>query len=156
MVMWMRACDRPHTPRRATMATKAELSRRIQRVKAQLSKLGDLRPGTLSEQYNVCRTPGCRCKAEPPQRHGPYHQLSYTRHGRSRTETVRSEDLAAVRAQIANYQKLHELNHQWIVPDLDHDRLRRSQKLSGNATSRQPSLLHLHHARDSQVRLSKP
>jgi hypothetical protein len=125
--MWIgHAIDR--TPRRATMATKAELSRRIQRVKAQLSKLGDLRPGTLSEQYNVCRTPGCRCKAEPPQRHGPYHQLSYTRHGRSRTETVRSEDLAAVRAQIANYQKLRELIDQWIDAAIELDRLRRSQK----------------------------
>src|SRR6266545_1098726 len=89
---------------------------------------GDQRPGTLSEQYNVCRTPGCRCKAEPPQRHGPYHQLSYTRHGRSRTETVRSEDLAAVRAQIANYQKLHELIDQWIDAAIELDRLRRSQK----------------------------
>src|SRR6266540_1911821 len=65
MVMWMRACDRPHTPRRATMATKAELSRRIQRVKAQLSKLGDLRPGTLSEQYNVCGT-AAEARALPP------------------------------------------------------------------------------------------
>lgn len=50
------------------MATEADLSHRIERVKAQLQKLGDLRPGTLSEQYNTCRTPRCRCKAEPPER----------------------------------------------------------------------------------------
>src|SRR2546426_12607914 len=83
------------------MATETELSRRIQRIKTQLTKLGDLRPGTLSEQYNVCRTPGCRCKAEPPQRHGPYHQLSYSRRGRSRTENIRPEHLPDVQAQIA-------------------------------------------------------
>ena len=110
------------------MATEAELSRRIERVKAQLSKLGDLRPGTLSEQYNVCRTPGCRCKAEPPQKHGPYHQLSYSRRGRSRTENVRPEHLPAEQAQIANYHSLRELIDQWIDAAIEQDRLRRSQK----------------------------
>ena len=113
------------------MATEAELSRRIERVKAQLAELGDLRPGTLSEQYNVCRTTGCRCKAEPPQKHGPYHQLSYTRHGRSRSETVRPEDLPAVRAQIHNYQTLRDLIDQWIDAAIELDRLRR------NPTSRE-------------------
>ena len=56
------------------MATEAQLTDTIQRIKAALLALGDLRPGALSEQYNTCRTPGCRCKADPPQRHGPYHQ----------------------------------------------------------------------------------
>ena len=39
------------------MATEAELTDTIQRVKAALLALGDLRPGALSEQYNTCRTP---------------------------------------------------------------------------------------------------
>lgn len=52
------------------MATEAQLTRRTERIKTQLATLGDLRPGTLTEQYNTCRTPGCRCKADPPQRHG--------------------------------------------------------------------------------------
>ena len=47
------------------MATEAQLTDRIQRIKAALLALGDLRPGALSEQYNTCRTPGCRCKADP-------------------------------------------------------------------------------------------
>lgn len=109
------------------MVTEAELTRRIERIKAQLSKLGDLRPGALSEQYNTCRTPGCRCKAEPPQKHGPYHQLSYSRNGRSTTENVRSEDLAGVRAQIRNYRKLRDLVDQWIDTAIELDRLRRSR-----------------------------
>ena len=110
------------------MATEAELSRRIERIKTKLVKLGDLRPGSLSEQYNTCRTPGCRCKADPPQRHGPYHQLNYTRNGKSRTENVRPEDLVAVRAQLANYAKLRDLVDQWIDAGIELDRLRRSAK----------------------------
>ena len=35
------------------MATEAELSARIEQIKTTLVKLGDLRPGSLSEQYNM-------------------------------------------------------------------------------------------------------
>jgi hypothetical protein len=118
------------------MATEAELSRRIEQVKTKLVKLGDLRPGTLSEQYNTCRTPGCRCKADPPQKHGPYHQLSYTRNGRHRTENVRPDDLVAVQAQLANYAKLRDLIDQWIDAAIELDRVRRRQKRSA---PRQPA-----------------
>ena len=112
------------------MTTDTELSERIAQIKTKLTKLGDLRPGTLSEQYNTCRTPGCRCKADPPQKHGPYHQLSYTRNGRHRTENVRPEDLATVHAQLANYAKLRELIDEWIDTAIELDRLRRGQKRS--------------------------
>lgn len=107
------------------MATEAELNRKIRRIKADLADIGDLRPGALSEQYNTCRTPRCRCKADPPQKHGPYHQLSYSRHGRSSTENIRPEHLAAVQAQIANYHRLRELIDEWIDTATELDRLRR-------------------------------
>jgi hypothetical protein len=108
------------------MASERELRARIERVKRQLAALPDLRPGTLSEQYNVCGTPRCRCKADPPQRHGPYHQLSYTRKGRSTSESVRREHLAKVRAKIANYEKLKGLVDQWVELSIELDRLTRS------------------------------
>ncbi|MDP9420133.1 MAG: hypothetical protein M3P53_08310 [Actinomycetota bacterium] len=109
------------------MAMEVELTRRIERVKEQLVALGDLRPGALSEQYNTCRTPGCRCKADPPLRHGPYHQLSYSRRGRSTTENVRPEHVAAVRAQIAAYHELRDLVDEWVDAAIQLDRLRRNQ-----------------------------
>ena len=39
----------------------ATLQRQIEKVKRDLAALGDLRPGSLSTQYNVCGSPGCRC-----------------------------------------------------------------------------------------------
>ncbi len=48
------------------------LEAEIAEIKRQLAAIGDLRPGTLSEQYNVCGNPKCRCKADPPRKHGPY------------------------------------------------------------------------------------
>jgi hypothetical protein len=110
--------------RRTQMPTEEELTRRIEEVKAALAELGDLRPGTLSEQYNVCRTPACRCKADPPQRHGPYHQLSYTHKGRSTTEHVAAEHLDSVAAQIANYRRLRSLVDDWVEAAIKLDRLR--------------------------------
>lgn len=109
------------------MTSEAEITRRIRAIKTRLAALGALRPGTLSEQYNVCGNPTCRCKADPPHKHGPYYQLSYTRNGRSRTESVRPEDLAAVRSQIRNYQSLHTLIDQWVDASIQLDRLRRGK-----------------------------
>ena len=111
------------------MASEQELVRRIERVKAQLGQLGDLRPGKVSVQYNTCGSPGCRCKADPPQRHGPYHHLSYTRAGRGHTESVRPEHLAQVRAQTRNYERLQALLDEWIDAGIELDRLRRKGRV---------------------------
>jgi hypothetical protein len=110
-----------------TTTRESAIVRRIQTTKERIAALGDLRPGTLSEQYNVCGTPNCRCKADPPQKHGPYHQLSYTRNGRSRSESVRSEDLDDVRAQIRNYEQLRALIDEWVGASIELDHLRRSK-----------------------------
>jgi hypothetical protein len=90
------------------------LERRIERIRRELGTLGDLRPGSLSEQYNVCGVEGCRCKASPPQKHGPYHQLSFTRKGKSSSRFVRREELATVKRQLKNYARLRELVDEWI------------------------------------------
>jgi hypothetical protein len=73
-----------------------------------------LRPGHLSQQYNVCGTPGCRCKATPPRKHGPYYQLSYTWQRKSHSEFVRLENLAVIRQQLTNYDRLRALVDEWI------------------------------------------
>ena len=118
--------------RRATVARMAPdphcvLEHRIAAIKAALAALGPLRPGTLSRQYNVCGTPGCRCKDDPAQRHGPYHQLSYTWHGRSRSEFVREPELARVRAQLDNYARLRDLVDQWLDAAIELARLERQR-----------------------------
>jgi len=90
------------------------LLRQIEKVKGQLAAVGDLRPGSLSTQYNVCGSPGCRCKATPPEKHGPYYQVSFTRKGKSSTKFVRKEDLAAIRKELKNYETMKKLVDRWI------------------------------------------
>jgi hypothetical protein len=105
--------------------SQAAIQRRIEQIKAELAQLGPLRPGHLSQQYNVCGTPGCRCKAKPPRKHGPYYQLSYTWQGKSHSEFVRLENLAAVRQQLTNYERLRALFDQWIALGLNAAQLQR-------------------------------
>src|ERR1022692_3696767 len=92
----------------------AQIERQIEKVKRDLAALGDMRPGSLSTQYNVCGKPGCRCKADPPQKHGPYYQVSFTRKGKSSSKFVRKEDLPEVRKQIENYERMKLLTDKWI------------------------------------------
>ena len=103
------------------------LEARIATLKRAMVRLGDLRPGKLSQQYNVCGKADCRCKADPPQKHGPYYQLSFTRGGRSSTQFVRKEDLALVREQLKNYQRLRELIDRWISLGMELSRLKLQQ-----------------------------
>jgi hypothetical protein len=104
------------------------LEKRIQIIKHQISQLGDLRPGALSKQYNICGNPNCRCKADPPLKHGPYYQISFTRHGKSSSQFVREEDLVEVQQQLENYRFLRDLVDEWITLSAQLSSLRLRQK----------------------------
>jgi len=104
------------------------LERRIERIKRALHALGDLRPGSLSQQYNVCGVEGCRCKASPPQKHGPYYQLSFTRKGKATSRFVRREEIVTVRQQPKSYAKLRVLVEDWIDAAMELSTLRLEQQ----------------------------
>jgi hypothetical protein len=108
---------------------KQALEDRIGRIKLEIAALDELRPGSLSKQYNVCGRPGCRCKANPPQKHGPYYQLSFSFRGKNTSEFVRREDLPRVREQIRNYKRLRTLLDQWCAASMALAKLRREEKL---------------------------
>lgn len=116
------------------------LESKIEKIKREIAELGPLRPGTLSQQYNVCGKPDCRCKANPPQKHGPYYQLSFTWKGRSSTHFVRREHLQIVEEQLRNYKKLRELVETWATLGMELSQLQlqqeRSVKPAGRTRSR--------------------
>ena len=111
-----------------TISREKLLLRQIEKVKEQLAALGDLRPGSLSTQYNVCGTPGCRCKATPPEKHGPYYQVSFTRKGKSSSKFVRKEDLNTVRRELKNYEVMKTLMDRWIEMATELSNLRLANK----------------------------
>ena len=114
------------------------LEARISQIKQEILSLdAGLQPGILTQQYNVCGKAGCRCKDDPPQRHGPYYQLSFTRKGKSTTQFVKLEDLRLVRQQVRDYQRLRKLMDQWITLGMKLSRIElRQERQSRTVSSR--------------------
>lgn len=105
------------------------IPRQIEHLKRQLAQLGPMHPGSLSEQYNVCGKPHCRCKdPKHPQKHGPYYQLSFTWRGKSTTRFVRPEHLTEVRQKVANYQRFRELVNAWVDLEVARERAERARE----------------------------
>jgi hypothetical protein len=112
-----------------TMGSIAQLEKRIEEIKRELAALGPMRPGSLSKQYNVCGTPGCRCKdPKNPRKHGPYYHLNYTWRGKCRTEFVKEEAAAELRGQLETYKRFRALTTEWVDVSLELARLRKAGK----------------------------
>jgi hypothetical protein len=110
-----------------------QIQRRIARLQQQLLALGPLHPGSISEQYNVCGTPGCRCKdPKHPQKHGPYYQLSFTWRGQSSTRFLRPEQVEEMRQKVANYKRLRELMNEWVGLAVELERAERAEAKHGD------------------------
>ena len=103
-----------------------QIKERIEAIKRELLGLGPLHPGSVSKQYNICGTPGCRCKdPKNPKKHGPYYQLSYTWRGRHTSRFVRPDQLAGVEAKVENHRRLRDLVNEWISLSVELERLER-------------------------------
>ena len=108
--------------------TTTQIQRRIQQLKRQLVELGPMHPGNLSEQYNVCGTPGCRCKdPKAPRKHGPYHLLTFKCGGRSSSHFNRPEQEAEMRVKVGNYKRFRELTSEWVELAVALERAEREQ-----------------------------
>ena len=72
---------------------------------------GKMLPGSISEQWNVCGMPNCRCKdPKSPRKHGPYHQLSFTLAGKSTSMFIKDDELERVRSATKRYHQFKELS----------------------------------------------
>ena len=70
-------------------------------ITARLAGLAFALPGTVADRMTRCGHPGCRCRADPPRLHGPYHQ--WTRKINGKTVTRRLTP-----SQLADYQPLFD------------------------------------------------
>ena len=90
------------------------------RIKRQIQELGPLHPGRITEQYNVCGTPGCRCKdPDKPRKHGPYASLSYTFQGQSTTRFVRKDCVAEMKRRTQRYERLKKLVAELVEANIE-------------------------------------
>jgi len=97
---------------------------RIEQIKRELSQIGEMRPGSLSKQYNVCGKKECACKHPiHPKKHGPYHQLSYTHKRKSTSQFIREKFVQDINQEISNYKKFKELTEEWVSLSIECSKL---------------------------------
>ena len=91
------------------------MENRVGKIKAELQKIGEMRPGSLNTQLTICGRAGCRCQDEKnPRKHGPYYQLSYVHQGKSSTQFIQKPLVAKVVRQLKNYKSFKALTAEWI------------------------------------------
>ena len=93
--------------------TLSQMEEAIERIKHELMDLGPMSPGSLSRQYR-----------DPKTKKRPFHQISYTHKGRGRSEYVRSEHLAQIRRETANFKRFRKWVEQWVALSLKTSQLR--------------------------------
>ena len=66
-------------------------------------------PGTVADRKTRCGYPNCRCRADPPQLHGPYHQWTRKKNGKTVTRILTDDQLADYGPWFGNQRRLREL-----------------------------------------------
>jgi len=75
----------------------------------QLGQIDGVLPGSVVVRHMPCGKPGCACKAEPPELHGPYIQWTRTVDGKTVTRYLSSEQLERYQPWLDNARRLKEL-----------------------------------------------
>ena len=91
----------------------SQIQRRIEKIKQQLLNIGEMRPGSLTMQYQ-----------KPKEKKGGFYQISYTYKMRSKTEYVRPEFVKDLKGQVAQFKKFKKLMQEWIDLAIEHSQLK--------------------------------
>ncbi len=75
----------------------------------ELATIGFISQGSVVVRYTSCGKPGCRCQANPPQRHGPYYQWSRAVAGKTVSRRLDEREAALYRDWIANRRRLEQI-----------------------------------------------
>ena len=90
-----------------------QIQRRVEKIKQQLLNIGEMRPGSLTMQYQ-----------KPKEKKGGFYQISYTYKMRSKTEYVRPEFVKDLKGQVAQIKKFKKLMQEWIDLAIEHSQLK--------------------------------
>jgi hypothetical protein len=90
------------------------LERRYRELKSRLQDVGFAIAGSVIQRHTICGADNCRCRADPPQRHGPYYQYSRKVAGKTVSRRLTAEQAEQYRAWIVNRRVLDQ-----ITADMD-------------------------------------
>jgi hypothetical protein len=89
------------------------IQKQIERIKQELQKIGEMRPGSLTRQM-----------VSQNNKRYPYYQLSYTYNMQSRTDYVKKEFARDLKRQINNYKNFKKLTKRWVDLAILHSKLK--------------------------------
>ena len=92
-----------------TPAQRARARRIAAEITARLADVTFALPGTLADRMTRCGYAGCRCHADPPQLHGPYHQWTRKINGKTVTRILTDDQLADYQPWFDNQRRLRDL-----------------------------------------------
>lgn len=85
-----------------------------QRAQAQLqiSRLGDMRSGSITLTGGKCGNPRCHCRQPDDPGHGPFYRLTRKVNGKSVTETFStSPALRKAQREVEEFHRFRQLSH---------------------------------------------
>jgi hypothetical protein len=92
-----------------TRAQRARAARITAEITARLADVKFALPGTLAGRMTRCGHPACRCHADPPRLHGPYHQWTRKKNGKTATRILSDDQLADYGPWFDSHRRLREL-----------------------------------------------
>jgi len=79
-------------------------------LRAELSEIGDMRPGSLTERFRKCGKPSCHCAKKGSAGHGPSYSLTHPVKGKTVTRIIpKGPAVESTRQQITEYQRFRAL-----------------------------------------------
>ena len=96
----------------------------IEEIKERLADLGAIHPGSITEQLQKCYNSSCKCmKDKNPEKHGPYHKLSFVYHGKPKCRFVKEPQLAEMQTRLENYKEFRALIDRWVELAIEQGKL---------------------------------
>jgi hypothetical protein len=92
-----------------TPAQQARAARIAAQIAGDLAQAGFILPGTLTERMTRCGRANCRCHADPPRLHGPYHQWTRKVGGKTVTRILTDDQLADYQPWFDRQRRLRDL-----------------------------------------------
>lgn len=91
------------------------LERQRAEILKQIAALGDMRPGSIAEQYLKCGKSTCCCKEPGHTGHGPYFAFTRKVNGKTQTRQLRpGPALARLKREIEAFHRFRELSNRLI------------------------------------------
>ena len=113
-----------------------QLRERRDELKAELTQVGDLRPGSLVERYRRCGKPNCHCADRDAAAHGPLWSLTHEVAGKTLTTVIPSAAVEQTRQQLAEYKRFRALAKAFVEAS---EQLCDAQLRTPEAASQEPT-----------------